>query len=249
MRLQALFQAPRFSLGSSASFRKRLGTLLVLVSVGVAVRLTWPSLFEPSNWTSFVEEKPILSAVIFVPLYATAVVALLPTLPLNLIAGALWGTIVGSVLALCGSVMGAIAAFLLARWLMGRPLGARFDADLIRRLQDQFSRHGWKVIAAVRLNPIFPGPVNYLFGLTSIEFRTFSWATTVFLAPPTICFAIIGDSVGSLIAHGYADELRTTLLLVGAACLVLTVSAVALGAWARTRLGPMSSDRVELGQR
>lgn len=186
------------------------------------------SAFRPDYWVAVVQQHPVRSPALFVPAYAVAGIFLLPTLPLNLVAGALWGPVFGSILALAGSVSAAMLAFLLARGTLGQPLARRFDAKFIGWIQEEFRRSGWKVVAFVRLNPIFPGPVNFLFGFTSIPLRTYCWSTTVFLIPPTVAFAAVGDSLGRLMLQGAVENIRNTLLVLGASLLVLVVSAVAL---------------------
>ena len=146
--------------------------------------------FQYVYWLDVVAAYSATAPALFIGAYALAVALLLPTLPLNLAAGALWGPALGSIVALAGSTSGALLAFLLARSAVGRPLSRSLDRGRARRLQTLLQQHGWKVVAFVRLNPVFPGPVNFLFGFTSISARTYCWATGVFLAPPTIAFAI-----------------------------------------------------------
>ena len=71
-------------------------------------------------------------------------------------------------------------------------------------------------MAFVRLNPLFPGPVNFLFGLTSMTLWTFFWSTTVFLIPLTVAFSVLGSSVGALLLDRSIATLRNALLLTGA---------------------------------
>lgn len=202
------------------------GVLLVVAAVAWLAR--GAAAFQPDYWLALVQSHPVTSPALFVPAYALAVTVLLPTLPLNLVAGALWGPVFGGTLALAGSVSGAMLAFLVARGTFGQPLARRVDARFIKWLQAEFLRHGWKVVAFVRLNPIFPGPVNFLFGFTSIPFRTYCWATMVFLIPPTVAFAIVGHSIGQLVLRGHVEDLRHTLLIAGASILALALSAMGL---------------------
>jgi uncharacterized membrane protein YdjX (TVP38/TMEM64 family) len=206
---------------------KRIAAAIVLaIAMGLAWYLRGSAHFKPEEWVAFVRQQPVAAPFLFVLVYAVGVSLFLPCLPLNLVAGVLWGPVEGSLVALCGSFLGAIAAFLLARGAMGQPLGRKFGGEYVSWLQDEFQQHGWKVVAFVRLNPIFPGPVNYLFGLTSIEFRTYCWASAAFLTPPTIAFAVLGDFMGSMALTGSIQNLRTTILLVGMSLLFLAGSVV-----------------------
>ena len=55
-------------------------------------------------------------SLLFVLAYAVAVTLLIPTLPLNLGAGVLWGAGWGSALSVAGATLGATLAFLLTRF-------------------------------------------------------------------------------------------------------------------------------------
>jgi uncharacterized membrane protein YdjX (TVP38/TMEM64 family) len=200
--------------------------ILLVIAMGLAWYLRGSSHFKPEEWIAFVRQQPVVAPFLFVLVYAAAVALFLPCLPLNVLAGVLWGPVEGSVVAIAGSFLGAIAAFLVARGALGQPLGRKFSGEYVSWLQDEFQNHGWKVVAFVRLNPIFPGPVNYLFGLTSIDFRTYCWASAVFLTPPTIAFAVLGDFMGSMALTGSIQNLRTTILLVGMSLLFLGGSVV-----------------------
>jgi len=199
-------------------------------TAGAAWRLRYESAFRPEYWQGLVHVHPLAAPLMFVPVYAFAVTFLVPTLPLNLIAGYLWGWKIGTIVSLGGAFFGALFGFLLARGAFGQPFARRVDTKFLGWLQEEFARHGWKVVAFVRLNPLFPGPVSFLFGFTPIPLATYCWASFVFLLPPTVAFSIVGDSVGAAVVGGYVSNLRNMLLLVGASILFLAGSALVLRA-------------------
>jgi uncharacterized membrane protein YdjX (TVP38/TMEM64 family) len=203
---------------------------LILGAIGLAWRAQGATVFGPDYWLAFVKFHPVASPALFIPIYAAAMLCFVPTLPLNMVAGAVWGPAFGSGLALAGSVSGAMLAFVLARAALGRPFAKQFDRQRLAWLQGEFARHGWKVMAFVRLNPLFPGPVNFLFGLTSMNLWTYFWSTTLFLIPLTVTFAIFGSSVGAMLLDRSVTNLRNTLLVGGASLLFLALCALALRA-------------------
>ena len=158
----------------------------------------------------------------FIGFYIISIIFLVPTLPLNLGAGILWGPFWGSILALLGGLGGAIAAFLISRTALGQPLAERFNNRVLLWLQTELDTRGWKVVAFTRLNPIFPsGPLNFVFGLTSISFATYAWATAVFHYPPALAFAIIGYSSGQFLFQGQAADWGKTIMIVSLAVTAL----------------------------
>ena len=109
----------------------------------------------------------------------------------------------GGILATIGGALGAIIAFHFARTSLGQPLAKRFDNRLLNWMTDQLENNPWKVVAFVRLNPAFPsGPVNFLFGLTSVPFLLYAYSSTIFLFPPAIAVALIGEQAGEIILSG-----------------------------------------------
>ncbi len=80
----------------------------------------------------------------------------------------------------------------------------------------------WQTIAFVRINPLFPtGPLNYVFGLSPANFSTYAWATLVFLLPPSVLIAAIGDLAGTYVLSGEMERLfHRGSLVVGVATMV-----------------------------
>ncbi|MGP0630183.1 TVP38/TMEM64 family protein [Nitrospina sp. 32_T5] len=177
---------------------------------------------------SQIDEYPLLGPIIFVLCYAILVTLLIPTLPVNLAAGVLWGGFFGGVLATFGSAIGAILAFLLARNSLGKPLTRKLNNHLFDWILRQMDESPWKVVAFVRLNPAFPsGPVNFIFGLTSINFKTYSYATLFFLFPPSLGVALIGAEAGKIILDQNSLNLLKVLSMILSGILILLI-----GYWA-----------------
>jgi len=178
----------------------------------------------PEILSTLIEDHPVSAPIIFVAGYAFSVAFILPTLPVNLAAGILFGGWWGGVMATLGSSLGATAAFLLARSALGQPLAQRFDNRLLNWIEQQIEGYPWRVIAFVRLNPAFPsGPVNFLFGLTPISFKTYVWASLVFLFPPSLAVSLLGAELGHTIISGETARLLNlgTVFLAAASILLV----------------------------
>lgn len=200
--------------------------MVVLVGLLALVLCSWQlrdqGMLDPDVLTTFLAGHPWTAAAIFIGLYSISVIGALPTLPLNLAAGLFWGPLLGGAVAACATSLGALVAFGAARSLFGQPLARRFDHRLVAWLQDEFDVKGWRFIAFLRLNPVFPtGPLNYLLGLTSISTLSYSWATAAFLLPPSILVALIGHQTGTFVARGEVADLVATILVVSGALTLL----------------------------
>ena len=157
---------------------------------------------NPTIIEQYRDQYPIGIVLLFVLVYAISVIAALPSLPLNLAAGFFWGGLVGGIYSTIGVTLGGWISFLVARYLIGQPLAEKFDNKWVVKVQTEFDRDSWKFVAFARINPIIPtGPLNYLLGLTSLPNRSFLWPTFIFLLPPSIAVAYIGD-----ILQTFADQ-------------------------------------------
>jgi uncharacterized membrane protein YdjX (TVP38/TMEM64 family) len=209
----------------------RAATAVAILSLAAAGwQLRRADLFnDPQILVRAVGEHVFYGMALFLLVYWVAAVAAIPTLPLNLAAGWLWGPVAGGVISALGTACGATIAFGAARTLFGQPLRRHFDNHFLSWAQEEFDSKGWRFVAFVRLNPVFPsGPLNYLFGLTSIPWRTYVWGTALFVLPPSIAVAWIGHSVADLRGGLGVNQLLRVALIISAA--VTAMAAIRYGA-------------------
>jgi len=98
----------------------------------------------------------------------------IPSTPVVLGGGYVYGTILGTVLALIACVIGSSIAFLLVR-KFGRPLLENLvDKYHIKQFSTAFKRRGLIVAFISYALPLFPSDaISLILGLTKIRFRTF----------------------------------------------------------------------------
>jgi len=196
--------------------------------IGLAWYLRQEGHLNPELLFTFISNYPLMAPLIFIAFYVLALLVMLPTLPLNLGAGILWGPVWGGLIATAGSGLGAIAAFAIARTTLGQPLAQRLDNRMLAWLQNELETKGWYIVAFTRINPVFPsGPLNFVFGLTSIRFLTYTWSSLAFLFPPTLAFAMIGYEVSDFVLEGEMADLIRTILIVSAVITFMILSRIA----------------------
>ncbi|HPH41568.1 MAG TPA: VTT domain-containing protein [Syntrophorhabdaceae bacterium] len=188
----------------------------------------------PDKIFEFLRLHPILAPFLFIIIFMLLTLFLVPTLPLNLGAGFLWGPVWGTVLTIIGATLGAICSFGLSRYLIKDYCGERFRHAMWLHLKDYISKYNWKVIAFVRIDPVFAsGPLNYFFGVTSIAFSTFIWSTALFFIPPAFLFASIGSIFGWVAIQGNASDLIRSTILVSAGATIVCLFLFLARKWAR----------------
>jgi uncharacterized membrane protein YdjX (TVP38/TMEM64 family) len=177
---------------------RTLGVLAVLG--GVAWATAHKDAFDFAAVQARIEAMGVAAPVAFIAIYAVAAVLLVPGSALTLAAGALFGPIAGAVYSLGGATVGAVLAFLLARFLVGdwvrRKTGPRLG-----ELVEGIEREGWRFVAFVRLVPLLPYNVlNYALGLTRIPLLPYAVATFICMAPGALAYSYLGYAGGEALA-------------------------------------------------
>lgn len=112
--------------------------ILGIVLVVAALLLLGPFDLQPAQLASqlldAVRNAGPLAPLIFIGVYIVACVAFIPGSVLTLGAGAVFGVVQGTVLVSIGSVLGATAAFLVARYLAREWAGGRWRSIRSSRL-------------------------------------------------------------------------------------------------------------------
>ncbi|MFM7547800.1 MAG: TVP38/TMEM64 family protein [Cyanobacteriota bacterium] len=177
-------------------------------------------------------------AVLFVPLYALWVTLLLPGVWASMLAGALYGTVWGSVVVFVGACLGALAAFLLGRtWLRGWARRRLAAVPKLQAVEQAVSREGLKLVLLTRLSPAFPfSLLNLAYGLSEVSLRDYS-VGLVGILPGTVLFCGLGALAGDVarfgeVLSGQADAGTWTLRVVG---VLATVGSVWLAGRAAQR--------------
>ena len=189
-----------------------------------------------------------LGALAFVPLYALWVTLLLPGAWASMLAGALYGTIWGSVVTFCGASLGALLVFQLARGQLRGWARRRLAASpKLLAVESAVSREGLRLVLLTRLSPAFPfSLLNLAYGLSGVSRRDYS-VGLVGMLPGTVLFCGLGALAGDVarfntVLAGAADPFTWSLRLLG---LIATLAATVLVTGvARRALAEPPSDRV-----
>jgi len=134
------------------------------------------------------------SAVCYPLLYACCNVLLLPGGVLSIGGGFFFGLWWGFLIVLVGNVGGAAISFFISRWIGRRWLRRRLLRNAtVGALEPAVEREGWKIILLSQLHPLFPTSLlNYLYGLTSIRFKTCMLWVAIGQAPGLFLYAYLG---------------------------------------------------------
>ena len=166
----------------------------------------------------------------FVLLFVGLTLFFLPGVPLNILSGVIFGPWIGGLLTAIGSNGSAALSFLIARYL-----GGDKAAQIVRhypRLEAAYhtlgDKHGWKVVAAVRLSHALPfGMQNMLLGLSPVGFGPYLLTTWLVTFPGIFMLAYLGfiGAIALVPAEG-AEPLSTWQWAARAAGILVAATAV-----------------------
>ncbi|MHB1295122.1 MAG: TVP38/TMEM64 family protein [Anaerolineae bacterium] len=117
----------------------------------------------------------------------------------GIVAGYLYGPIVGTLLCLAGLVLGSLVAMSLARRL-GRPLVERLvGPGALQRIDAQMERHGPVALFLIFLLPFLPDDAAcFVAGLTRLRLAELLILATIGRAPGVFVSALIGSQAHNL---------------------------------------------------
>jgi len=134
------------------------------------------------------------SAIWYPLLYVGCNVLLLPGGLLSIGGGFFFGLWWGFLIVLIGNVGGAAISFVLSRWIGRRWLRRKLLRNAtLEALEPAVKREGWKIILLSQLHPLFPTSLlNYLYGLTTVRFRTCILWVAIGQAPGLFLYTYVG---------------------------------------------------------
>jgi len=157
------------------------------------------------------DANPVLYITGFFILYVAVTGLSIPGAAImSLIAGALFGVLMGTIIVSFASTMGATLAFLSARFVLRDWVQGKFG-ERLRAIDDGLEKDGAFYLFTLRLIPVFPFfVINLLMGLTRIKTRTFFWVSQLGMLPATIVFVNAGTQISRI--ESTAGLLSPTLI-------------------------------------
>ncbi|MEG5163991.1 TVP38/TMEM64 family protein [Microcoleus sp. AT3-A2] len=141
--------------------------------------------------------------VAFVATYNLATVLLVPGSVLTLGGGAIFGLWWGAVYVFAASILGAVFAFAIGRYLCrDRVVKYMESHPKFKALDRAVSQQGLKIVFLTRLCPLFPfNLLNYALGITQVSLKDYVLGSFGMI-PGTIMYVYSGSLVGEVAAIG-----------------------------------------------
>ena len=185
---------------SGSLWLRILGIALAVAGIAWVATSIDPSQLTPDRITEFLRSTGMWAPGVFVLVMATAVVVSpIPSLPLDIAAGAVFGWFGGGLLAVLGATLGAAISFSIARWL-GRAFVERIVGGHVSFCADCSDMLLTGAVLGSRLVPVLSFDlVSYGAGLTAMSLPRFVLATAIGTAPLTFLYTWAGPQIWSRI--------------------------------------------------
>jgi len=156
----------------------------------------------------YYESHRLLTICTFAAAY-TAIVAL--SIPgaiwMTLLAGFLFGTVLGAVVVILAATAGSLIVFLAARYAIGDYLYKK-AGPFVRRMEAGFQKNAFSYLMFLRLVPVFPfWLVNLVPAFLNVGSGAFVLATILGIAPATMVFSSVGNGLGAVLDAGGSPDL------------------------------------------
>lgn len=195
--------------------RTRLIVLAVVV-VGATVVFAVLGGPSPTEIEDGIRRAGPAAPVAFVVLYAVLTVLVFPGSVLTIAGGIVFGTTLGTVLAVVGASLGSAGAYLVGRRL-GREQVAKLAGSRIGPIDEWLERRGFVAVLYARLLPVVPFNIlNYVAGVTSIRFRDYLLASVIGIVPGTFAYAALGGSFRDPTSPLFLTAVGLIVLLIAA---------------------------------
>lgn len=172
--------------------------------------------FDSNFWINFLQTYQCCTIPIFIIAYIILTIIGLPGTVFTIVGGILFGLFWGTLWSVIGATLGALGAFLASRYCLKDDVGKKINKfnkqGKLAQFQRAILKQPLKFVLVIRLAPISPfNIVNFLFGLTSIHWLSYTLGTFIGIIPGTFAYTWLG--VSGIQALSGSDRLSFFLAL------------------------------------
>ncbi len=191
-------------------------------------RFGWSSYLGNAENLDFLEQMVqdnLLLAILIYTLLTivSCVVLALPGVTFAIIAGLVFGPLLGTISCSLATTLGAMVAFIVGRFFLQdtiKPMAMK-NKYLKKWLFDETGNNEVFILMITRLVPLFPYNLqNFAYGVTDIRFSTYSICSLIFMLPGTAMYTVgtagLADKENRILYIGIAIALAIIVMGLGA---------------------------------
>ena len=187
-------------------------------------------------FTDYIESLGPTGYALFLMGYVALEVLAVPAFPLTMSAGALFGTYSGTLLVTTAATIAAAIAFLISRYVArDKVMSLAENYPKFKAIDKAIGEDSLRVVAIMRLSPLMPFALsNYLYGLTSVKFRSYVVGSFFGMMPGTFAYVSAGTATRQ-VAEG----------ALGGSAVLSTLFGVGLAIFSAGYVGKLATKAVE----
>ena len=173
---------------------------------------------------NMVQDNLLLAVLIYTVLtIVSCVVLALPGVTFAIIAGLVFGPVLGTICCSVATTFGAMVAFVVGRFFLQdsiKPMAMK-NKYLKKWLFDETGSNEIFILMITRLVPLFPYNLqNFAYGVTDIKFMTYSVCSLLFMLPGTAMYTVgtagLADKENRILYIGIAIVMAIVVFVMGA---------------------------------
>ena len=202
------------------------GGIIILIVILIHI-FDWSSYISTAENLEFMKRivqnnLPLAILLYMVLTVVGCVVLALPGVTFAILAGLLFGPVIGTICCSLATTIGAVLAFIAGRFFLKDSIGPVVAKNRILKkwLFDDTGCNELFVLMITRLVPVFPFNLqNFAYGITDIRFSTYAIGSLIFMLPGTAMYTVgtagLADKENRLLYIGIAVVLAVVVTIIG----------------------------------
>jgi len=176
--------------------KRSLAAIALVALIPLCFLTPLRTVFDPKLFKSFITQYEGYVELVFIAIYTVVTIIGIPGTVLTIVGGYVFGLWYGTFISIISATLGALFAFWVARYMLQNHAQRKFKTNKkLAQYQAAILEQPFYFVLTTRLIPISPyNLVNYLFGLTSINWLDYLFATFVGIIPGCFAYSWIGVS-------------------------------------------------------
>lgn len=207
-----------------------IAALIVITGIAITISLTQVLISLFIDYLTWFSDNELYGMIIFILLYIVFGIIALPASFHKYLAGVIYGFGPGILIAYIGSMLGAIAPFLLGKkWMNPYARKALANYPTLSGLEQEIVNRGTNIVALTRISLVIPyGVLNYAYGATEVKFRDYLIGNFAMIVP-SIMYAWWGSQT-VITSNGIEATAKTPFdMLIVVLSIIVTIFMIVKG--------------------
>ncbi|WAM31875.1 TVP38/TMEM64 family protein [Caldicellulosiruptor naganoensis] len=188
---------------------------MIAVSIFALIYAERQHTLSPRYIKQYISHFGIWAPMAFLILYSIkSFIIFIPAGIFMLAAGLTFGTFLGSLILVVGTLLSSTVGFVFARYFGKDYVQKKLQNTKFSNLGSKIAQKGFLIILLLRLVPILPyDAINYICGLSKIKYKDFILATLIGTVPACFLYAYLGENLLKPFSKGFYFSVALVILI------------------------------------